>query len=94
MEEHFYIDGDRTVCGESDAYKKEVRALDKNVENASLKWFMDVKAITQEDYDGDGVCSGQALMLSIINEIVLGNAGDKYKELLNELMKSSMSNLV
>lgn len=132
--------------------------MDKNVENASLKWFMDVKAITQEDYDtyqkirrrrndithellknlsfgfseedvqlfadmlkiynkldkwwineieipisaddisedydGDGVCGGQALMLSIINEIVFGNAGDKYKELLNELMKCSMSNLV
>ena len=33
-------------------------------------------------------------MLSIINEIVFGNAGDKYKELLNELMKSDMSDLV
>ena len=45
----------------------------------------------QEDYDRDGVCGGQALMLSIINEIVFGNAGDKYKELLNELMKRNMS---
>lgn len=44
-----------------------------------------------EDYDRDGVCGGQALMLSIINEIVFGNAGDKYKELLNELMKRNMS---
>ena len=47
-----------------------------------------------EDYDRDNVCGGQALMLSIINEIVFGNVGDKYKELLNELMKSGMSDLV
>ena len=129
--------------------------MDRNLENASLKWFIDAGAITQEDYDTyqnirrrrndithellknlnvgfceedaqlfadmlriynkldqwwineieiptsaddipedydrDGVCGGQALMLSIINEIVFGNAGDKYKELLNELMKRNMS---
>lgn len=150
--EHFYMDGDRIVCEESNAYKEKVRALDKNLENASLKWFMDAEAITQEDYDryqiirkkrndithkllknlnegfgeevvqlfGDmmriynkldkwwineieiptsaddipedydrnGVCGGQALILSIINEIILGNEGDKYKELLNEFMKN------
>lgn len=34
-----------------------------------------------EDYDRNDVCGGQAIMLSIINEIVFGNAGDKYKEL-------------
>lgn len=149
--EHFYMDGDRFVCEESNAYKEKVRALDKNLENASLKWFMDAEAITQEDYDryqiirkkrndithkllknlnegfceedvqlfGDmmqiynkldkwwineieiptsaddipegydrnGVCGGQALILSIINEIIFGNEGDKYKELLNEFMK-------
>ena len=140
--EHFYMDGDRIVCEESNAYKEKVRALDKNLENASLKWFMDAEAITQEDYDryqiirkkrndithkllknlnegfgeevvqlfGDmmriynkldkwwineieiptsaddipedydrnGVCGGQALILSIINEIIFGNEGDKY----------------
>lgn len=156
--EHFYMDGDRIVCEESNAYKEKVRALDKNLENASLKWFMDAEAITQEDYDryqiirkkrndithkllknlnegfgeedvqlfGDmmriynkldkwwineieiptsaddipedydrnGVCGGQALILSIINEIIFGNEGDKYKELLNEFMKSDMSDLV
>ena len=139
--EHFYMDGDRIVCEESNAYKEKVRALDKNLENASLKWFMDAEAITQEDYDryqiirkkrndithkllknlnegfgeevvqlfGDmmriynkldkwwineieiptsaddipedydrnGVCGGQALILSIINEIIFGNEGDK-----------------
>lgn len=152
------MDGDRMVCEESGAYKENVRALDKNLENASLKWFIDSGAITQEDYDTyqkirrrrndithellknlnvgfgeedaqlfadmlriynkldklwineieipisaeeipedydrNGVCGGQAIMLSIINEIVFGNAGDKYKELLNELMKRSMSDFV
>lgn len=156
--EHFYMDGDRIVCEESDTYKKKVRSLDKNLENASLKWFMDAEALTQEDYDiyqkirkrrndithellknlnigfgeedaqlfadmlriynkldkwwineieiptsaddipedydRDGVCGGQAVMLSIINEIVFGNEGDKYKELLNELMKRDMSEFV
>lgn len=156
--EHFYMDGDSIVCEESDTYKKKVRNLDKNLENASLKWFMDAEAITQEDYDiyqnirkrrndithellknlnvgfgeedaqlfadmlriynkldkwwineieiptsaddipedydRDGVCGGQALMLSIINEIVFGNERDKYKELLNKLMKSDMSDFV
>ena len=75
----------------SSTYKEKVRSLDKNLENASLKWFIDAGAITQEDYDRDGVCGGQALMLSIINKIVFGNTGDKYKELLNELMKRNMS---
>lgn len=156
--EHFYMDGDSIVCEESDTYKKKVRNLDKNLENASLKWFMDAEAITQEDYDiyqnirkrrndithellknlnvgfveedaqlfadmlriynkldkwwineieiptsaddipedydRDGVCGGQALMLSIINEIVFGNERDKYKELLNRLMKSDMPDFV
>ena len=41
-----------------------------------------------EDYDRNGVCGGQALILSIINEIIFGNEGDKYKELLNEFMKN------
>ena len=150
--EHFYMDGDRIVCEESNTYKEKVRALDKNLENASLKWFMDAEAITQEeydryqiirkkrndithkllkklnegfseedvrlfedlmriynkldrwwineieiptsaddipkDYDRNGVCGGQALILSIINEIIFGSEGDKYKELLNEFMKN------
>ena len=47
-----------------------------------------------KDYDRDGVCGGQALMLLIINEIVFGNERDKYKELLNILMKSDMSDFV
>ena len=153
---HIRIEGDKIVSEESRAYKEKVRTLDKNLENASLKWFIDAGAITQEDYDTyqkirrkrndithkllknlndgfyeedvqlfadmlriynqldkwwineieiptsadsipedydrEGVCGGQAMILSIINEIVLGNEGDKYKELLNELIKSGMFN--
>lgn len=138
---------------ESEAYKQEVRTLDKQLENASLKWFMESEAITQEDfdnyqkirkrrneithellknlnigfteddiklfvtltnlyekidrwwineieiptsadeipedYDRDGVCGGQAIVLSIINDIVLGNGGEKYRNILNELLKQS-----
>lgn len=87
--ENIYMRGDMIVYEESEDYKEKVRALDKdNLENASLKWFIDVGAITQEDYDWEGVCGGQALILSIINEIVFGNEGDKYKKLLNELRKN------
>lgn len=153
--EKFSIDGERMVYEESVAYKEKVRSLDRNIENASLKWFIDAGAITQEDYDTyqnirirrndithellkninigfceadaqlfanmlriynkldkwwineieiptsaddipedydrDGVCGGQALMLSIINEIVFGDSGDKYKKLLNEYIKSGIS---
>ena len=150
--EHFYMDDDKLVCEESETYKKEVRALDKQIENASLKWFLKEEAITLEDYetyqlirkrrndithellknlnlgfneedvqlfgklldiyqkldkwwlneieiptsadaipidyDREGVCGGQAIMLSIINDIVLGNDGEKYKKLLNEIVMS------
>lgn len=149
--QHIHIEGGKIVCEESRSYKEKVGVLDKNLENASLKWFINAGAITQEDYDtyqkirrkrndithkllknlndgfyeGDvqlfadmlriynkldkwwineieiptsadsipedyareGVCGGQAMILSIINEIVLGNEGDKYKELLNELTR-------
>lgn len=38
-----------------------------------------------ENYDSEGVCGGQAFILSIINSIILGNKGDEYKELLKTL---------
>lgn len=140
---------DKVIYEESQKYKKEVRALDKNIENASLKWFILAEAITQEDYDtyqcirkrrndiihellknlndgftekdaelfskllliyskldkwwineieipiagedipenydSEGVCGGQAFILSIINSIILGSKGDEYKELLKTL---------
>lgn len=146
-----YFENDEAIYIESEAYKQEVRTLDKQLENASLKWFMESEAITQEDfdnyqkirkrrneithellknlnigfteddiklfvtltnlyeiidrwwineieiptsadeipedYDRDGVCGGQAIVLSIINDIVLGDGGEKYKNILNELLK-------
>lgn len=146
-----YFENGEAIYIESEAYKQEVRTLDKQLENASLKWFMESEAITQEDfdnyqkiqkrrneithellknlnigfteddiklfvtltnlyekidrwwineieiptsadeipedYDRDGVCGGQAIVLSIINDIVLGNGGEKYKNILNELLK-------
>ena len=149
-----YFENDEAIYIESEAYKQEVRTLDKQLENASLKWFMESEAVTQEDfdnyqkirkrrneithellknlnigfteddiklfvtltnlyekidrwwineieiptsadeipedYDRDGVCGGQAIVLSIINDIVLGNGGEKYKNILNELLKQKI----
>ncbi|MCM1325017.1 MAG: hypothetical protein NC094_12875 [Bacteroidales bacterium] len=38
-------------CEETEEYKKEVRSLEKNIENASLRWFVNAEAITEEDYN-------------------------------------------
>lgn len=46
-----YFENDEAIYIESEAYKQEVRTLDKQLENASLKWFMESEAITQEDFD-------------------------------------------
>ena len=142
-------DGDNYISEETAKYKKEVRALDKNIENASLKWFLQLDVITvddfekyqvirkrrndithkllknlndgftendnklfgnmleiynkidkwwineieipitgndiPEDYDRNEVCGAQAMILSIINSIVLGNKGAEYKEILDKL---------
>lgn len=139
------------ICTESESYKRQVKSLDRKIENASLKWFIESGAITQEDYnnyqkirkrrneithellknlnigfteddvqlfviltgiyekvdkwwineieiptsadkipedyDRNAVCGGQAMVLSIINDIVLGNGGKKYKDILNILLK-------
>ncbi len=136
---------------ETEEYKIEVRALEKNIENASLRWFINEEAITEEDYDlyqrlrkkrndithkllknlNDGfnesdaklymsllelyrkidkwwinqieipisgedipddydpeqVCGGQALVLSMINDIIFDNNKEYYKNLLDELKK-------
>lgn len=138
-------------CEETEEYKKEVRTLGKNIENASLRWFMNADAITQEDYDlyqelrerrndithkllknlnnGFGeadvklyikllelyrkidkwwineieipisgevmpdeydpeqVFGGQAMILSMINDIIFDNDKVKYRDLLDELKK-------
>ena len=39
------------VSEETAKYKKEVRALDKNIENASLKWFLQLDVITVDDFE-------------------------------------------
>ena len=44
--EHFYMEDEKVICDESDDFKKNVRGLDKNLENASLKWFVEAGAIT------------------------------------------------
>ena len=133
-------------------YKVEVLGLDKNIENASLKWFINSGAISEEDYklyqkirnrrneithklllnlsngfsnsditlfsnlitlyqkidkwwineieipityndlpenyDSKAVLGGQALVISIINDIVLGEGGNKYKEFMDEMLKT------
>ena len=138
-------------CEETEEYKKEVRSLEKNIENASLRWFMNTDAITEEDYnlyqelrerrndiahellknlnngfnetdaklyvkllelyqkidkwwineieipisgevlpdeyDSEQVLGGQAMILSIINDIILDNNKERYKNLLDELKK-------
>ena len=141
----------KIIYKESKQYKEQVRTLDKNIENASLKWFIQEGAITQDDfeiyqkirkrrndiiheflknldegfsesdvvlfnkmitiyatidkwwineieiptseevpadYDRDDVCSGQAIVLSVINSIILENKGKEYKEVLAQIMKS------
>lgn len=149
--ENIHFEDDKMVCEESLSYKREVRTLDKNIENASLKWFIKENVITHEEYeiyqkirqrrndithellknlnkgfneqdvklfsslldmyrkidkwwineieipisgneipdnyDMENVCGGQAIVLSIINNIVLGNEGTKYKEVLESLLK-------
>lgn len=146
-----YIENGELICKESEEYKNKVRILDRQIDNASLKWFIEAGAVSEEDYevyqkirvrrydmtheflknlnngfsegdvllfssllelyqkidkwwineievptsaeeipenyDKDGVCGGQAMLLSIINDIVLGNGGEKYKELLCEIFK-------
>ena len=148
-------DGDNSISEETAKYKKEVRSLDKNIENASLMWFLQLNVITEddfekyqvirkrrndithellknlndgftendaklfgdmleiynkidkwwineikipiagndipEDYDRDGVCGVQAMILSIINSIVLGNKGAEYKEILDKLIEILIS---
>lgn len=138
-------------CEETEEYKKEVRSLEKNIENASLRWFMNTDAITEEDYnlyqelrerrndithellknlnngfnetdanlyvkllelyqkidkwwineieipisgevlpdeyDSEQVLGGQAMILSIIDDIIFDNNKERYKNLFDELKK-------
>lgn len=138
-------------CEETEEYKKEVRSLEKNIENASLRWFVNAEAITEKDYDlyqelrerrndiihellknlnngfyeadaklyvkllelyqkidkwwikeieipisgeilpdeydSEQVFGGQAMILSIINDIIFDNNKERYRSLLDELKK-------
>lgn len=149
--DNIYFDGNKGVVEESVNYKKKVRLLDGSIENASLKWFVKCKAITQDeyeiyqkirkrrndithellknlingfdeddvklflnlldiyskidkwwineieipisgdeityDYDKANVCGGQAIILSVINDIILKKEESRYKEMLNEIME-------
>lgn len=50
--EGFFTDGCELKCEESEKYKQEVRELDrKNLDNASLKWFIEAGVISSEDYE-------------------------------------------
>ena len=49
--DHISFEGEEMICHESEKYKVQVRALDKNIENTSLKWFIQSGAITQDDLD-------------------------------------------
>ena len=145
------FDGDEIKYKESDEYKKQVRKLDTQIDTASMKWFMDAGAITEqeldlyhtcrkrrndithellknlslgfhekdmelfidmvhlyqkidnwwineieiptsadeipEDYDRNQVVGGQAIILSVVNDIILGNGATKYNEILELLRK-------
>lgn len=145
-----FIDG-KIAGEESDDYKKKVRALERQIDDASMRWFVNAEAITGDDYelyqkcrkrrneivhelllnlnqgfsqddiklfsdmidlyqridrwwineieiptsadnipldyDPNQVIGGQAILLSAINDIVLGNGTAKYSELLELLRK-------
>ena len=145
------FDGDEIKYKESDEYKKQVRKLDTQIDTASMKWFMDAGAITEQeldlyhtcrkrrndiihellknlslgfnendvelfsnmvhlyqkidnwwineieiptladeipaDYNRDQVFSGQAFILSAINDIILLNGSDNYSEILKLFRK-------
>lgn len=152
------FDNDELTYKESEKYKKKVLSLDKKIDTASLKWFVQAGAITEKEidlyhlcrkkrndithellknlslgfqekdmdlfinmvclyqkidnwwineieiptfadeipgnYDRNEVMGGQVLILSAINNIMLGNGSTKYNEILDLLrkMKEEKSN--
>ena len=48
---HFIFDNGKTIREESDDYKRNVRSLDKQIDNASMKWFFESEAISEDDYE-------------------------------------------
>ena len=49
--ENIHFEEGKIIYKESKQYKEQVRTLDKNIENASLKWFVQKGAITKDDFE-------------------------------------------
>ncbi len=47
---HMEFKDGNTIVHESEEYKKEVRKLDKHIDNASFKWFVSAGAVSEEEY--------------------------------------------
>lgn len=47
----YHFENGEMICVESENYKNDVRELDKYIDNASMKWFLESEAISKEDYD-------------------------------------------
>lgn len=86
--EKILFENGKMVYKESQQYKEEVRQLDKNIENASLKWFMQQGAITQEDYEMYGKIRKRRN--NIVHEL-LENLGSGFSEYDNELFNKMVS---
>ena len=54
--ESIVFNGDELRYKESDEYKKQVRNLDTQIDTASMKWFMNAGAITEQELDLYHVC--------------------------------------
>lgn len=54
--ESIVFNGDELRYKESDEYKKQVRNLDTQIDTASMKWFMNAGAITEQELDLYYVC--------------------------------------
>lgn len=54
--ESIVFNGDEPKYKESDEYKKQVRNLDTKIDTASMKWFMNAGAITEQELDLYHVC--------------------------------------
>lgn len=67
---------------------KELFADMVSIFNKIDKWWINEIEIPiasediPDDYDKDEVCSGQAILLSVINSIVLDGQGAAYKDIL------------
>lgn len=49
--DNLHLEENKIICKESEAYKEQVRTLGTNIEDASLRWFVQSEAITQLDYE-------------------------------------------